>query len=97
MRHAHAHARVQVLGVINLRDERFEFYDPLGGGDISVLNNLRRWLKDFWNYMEVGQNDKEYKKLDDRGSLDLSDWGNYMAPRLPSQTNDVDCGVFVLK
>ena len=76
-----------VLGCINLRDNRFEFYDSknVSQDDNGVFVNLRKWLKEEWQQKKKKQ------------ALDLGDWVDYTAPRCPQQKGNRDCGLFVLK
>jgi len=73
-----------VLAVINMGEKRFEYFDPYHGDGSSYLCLLRRYLQD------------EHK--DKKGAdLDLSEWKDvHWGPKcIPSQTNGVDCGVFL--
>ena len=73
-----------VLGCINIRDKRFEFYDSMNGSGEKVFVNLRRWLQDEWQ-------DKK------KQAIDLEGWTNFTANGCLEQRNGFDCGVFVLK
>ncbi|KAA1082505.1 Smt3-specific protease [Puccinia graminis f. sp. tritici] len=70
-----------VLGVINNRKKRFEYYDSLAGRNSDVLSKLRRYYQDEW----------QAKKSED---VDLTEWSDYQ-PKVPLQSNSSDCGVFV--
>ncbi|KAI9615090.1 hypothetical protein H4Q26_011629 [Puccinia striiformis f. sp. tritici PST-130] len=70
-----------VLGVINNRKKRFEYYDSLGGSGSGVLSKLRRYYQD------------EYQARKDE-DVDLNEWSDYQ-PEVPLQSNSSDCGVFV--
>ncbi|KNF03684.1 hypothetical protein PSTG_03205 [Puccinia striiformis f. sp. tritici PST-78] len=70
-----------VLGVINNRQKRFEYYDSLGGSGSGVLSKLRRYYQD------------EYQAKKDE-DVDLNEWSDYQ-PEVPLQSNSSDCGVFV--
>jgi len=72
-----------VLGCVNLRDKRIEFYDSMNGRSKQHLEVLRRWVKD-----EL----LDKKKVNE----DMSKWTEY-APCPPQQANGFDCGMFVLK
>eukprot|EP01130_Rhizamoeba_saxonica_P002383 TRINITY_DN12196_c0_g1_i1.p1 TRINITY_DN12196_c0_g1~~TRINITY_DN12196_c0_g1_i1.p1 ORF type:complete len:542 (-),score=110.11 TRINITY_DN12196_c0_g1_i1:23-1648(-) len=69
-----------VLGVINFKDQRFEYYDSMNGNPRKHLAVLRRYVRD--------------EHMDKKGSnFDLTGWTNYQ-PRVPQQNNGYDCGVF---
>ncbi|OAV94922.1 hypothetical protein, variant 1 [Puccinia triticina 1-1 BBBD Race 1] len=70
-----------VLGVINIQQKRFEYYDSLGGSNSKVLLKLRRYYKD------------EYQTKNS-DNADLAQWTDYQ-PEVPLQSNSSDCGVFV--
>lgn len=70
-----------VLGVINNRQKRFEYYDSLGGRNPDALRKLRRYYQD----------EHRAKK---QANLALTDWTDYQ-PMVPLQSNSSDCGVFV--
>eukprot|EP01114_Cavostelium_apophysatum_P018007 TRINITY_DN5479_c0_g1_i1.p1 TRINITY_DN5479_c0_g1~~TRINITY_DN5479_c0_g1_i1.p1 ORF type:complete len:615 (-),score=139.27 TRINITY_DN5479_c0_g1_i1:51-1895(-) len=72
------------LGVINMEDKRFEYYDSFGGNNEKCLQLLRRYTAD----------EHKAKKGKD---LDLSDWENYTPKDIPMQKNGYDCGVFMCK
>ena len=74
------------LGLINLRQKRFEFIDSMHGSDGGRLAVLRRYLKD--------------EHQDKKGApLDLGeDWVDISytaADGTPRQTNGFDCGMFM--
>lgn len=73
------------LAVINIRDERFEYYDSMDGrqAGMNVLHNLQKYLSD-----EV----LDKKQV----SLDTMSWEKYI-PHTPQQENGSDCGVFTCK
>jgi len=72
------------LGLINLRQKRFEFIDSMHGSDGGRLAVLRRFLED----------EHKDKKC---APLDLSDWQDviYTIADTPHQTNGFDCGMFM--
>ena len=73
------------LAVVNLLENRFEYFDSLRGGDGGVLANLRRYMKDV--HLE-----KRKDSWDDTGWTDhIWDAGT------PRQRNGFDCGVFMCK
>ncbi|KAL9656639.1 hypothetical protein ABK040_002910 [Willaertia magna] len=76
------------LAIINLRDERFEYYDSMGGKatGTQILKDLERYIQD--------------ESLDKKNvALDTSHWKHYIpGPRhVPQQLNSWDCGVFTCK
>ena len=76
-----------VLGVINLRDKRFEFYDSFRRSPgTEILNNMRRWLSD-----ECRANDVRAAK-----HMNVDHWPDYVPSCIPRQTNSYDCGIFML-
>ena len=71
------------LGVINVRDQRFEYYDSLGGKGVQQLLRMREYL--------IGEGRTYHKK-----ELDLTTWKDYVPYNIPHQVNYTDCGVFTL-
>ncbi|KAG2379559.1 hypothetical protein C9374_006676 [Naegleria lovaniensis] len=73
------------LAVINIRDERFEYYDSMDGVQtgMNVLQNLQKYLSD-----EV----LDKKQV----SFDTMSWRKYV-PHTPQQENGSDCGMFTCK
>ena len=41
----HTHTHTPAVAVINIRHKKFEYYDPMRGGEGMVLDNLRQWLQ----------------------------------------------------
>ena len=75
------------MAVINMRDQRFEYYDALPTDDHSFEQNvfrvLRKWLCE--------------ESLDKRHEeLNLDGWTDYAPMNIPHQKNGYDCGVFAL-
>ena len=40
-----SHTHTPAVAVINIRHKKFEYYDPMRGGEGMVLDNLRQWLQ----------------------------------------------------
>jgi len=81
----HCHGNHWTLAVINLRLQRFEYYDSLRGPPGDVLINLRQWLQD----------ESKDKK---QAPLDLSGWSDVVYKQhTPQQRNGFDCGVFMCR
>nr|XP_023876063.1 ubiquitin-like-specific protease ESD4 [Quercus suber]POE81666.1 ubiquitin-like-specific protease esd4 [Quercus suber] len=72
------------LAVINMKDEKLQYLDSLGGKDTQVLRVLARYFVD-----EV--KDKSGK------DIDLSSWQQEFVEDLPEQKNGFDCGMFMIK
>lgn len=72
------------LAVINIKDEKFQYLDSLGGLDSQVLKVLARYFVD-----EV--KDKSNKVID------ISSWKQELVDDLPEQKNGWDCGMFMIK
>ncbi|KAL5996132.1 hypothetical protein ACLOJK_026205 [Asimina triloba] len=72
------------LAIINVKDEKLQYLDSLGGRDVQVLRVLGRYFVD-----EV--KDKSNKVID------LSSWKQEFVDDLPEQQNGYDCGVFMIK
>ncbi|KAK3264149.1 hypothetical protein CYMTET_27096 [Cymbomonas tetramitiformis] len=72
-----------VMGVINIRQQRIEFYDSLSGVDKLCMRNLQSYILD---------------EFADKGSEDLNTqaWSQEVVHNNPHQTNAIDCGVFML-
>lgn len=69
------------LAVINLKTQRFEYYDSLGSSnDHQCLSRLRRWLQD---------------ESQDKRQLQFSLTDHQ--PKEKSQRNNYDCGVFTAR
>jgi len=67
---------------INLRAERFEYFDSMGNKNPSVLANLRDYIvHEAWAKKQM--------------KLDVSRWGEYQYEDIPQQNNSFDCGIFV--
>ncbi|KNZ50642.1 hypothetical protein VP01_431g16 [Puccinia sorghi] len=67
---------------INLRAERFEYFDSMGNKNPSVLANLRDYIvNEAWAKKQI--------------KLDVSRWGDYYYEDIPQQNNSFDCGIFV--
>ena len=74
------------LAVINMKQQRFEYYDSLRGPPGFVFENLRRWLED--------------ESLDKKGvSLDTTGWTEvvWKQGQTPQQRNSWDCGMFLIR
>ena len=74
------------LAVINMKQQRFEYYDSLRGPPGFVFENLRRWLED--------------ESLDKKGvSLDTTGWTEvvWKQGQTPQQRNSWDCGMFMIR
>ena len=74
------------LAVINVKQQRFEYYDSLRGPPGLVFENLRRWLKD--------------ESLDKKGkSFDTTGWTEvvWKQGQTPQQRNGWDCGMFMIR
>ena len=74
------------LAVVNMRDQRFEYYDSLRGGAGPVLQHLRRWLED-------EHKDKKAGKAFDTSAFTEEVWRK----GTPQQRNGWDCGVFMTR
>ncbi|KAL1543079.1 Ulp1 peptidase [Salvia divinorum] len=72
------------LAVINKKDKKFQYLDPLGGRDSQVLNALAKYFED-----EV--KDKCGK------DINLNSWEKEFVTELPEQLNGFDCGMFMIK
>uniref|UniRef100_A0ACD6AAN7 Uncharacterized protein n=1 Tax=Avena sativa TaxID=4498 RepID=A0ACD6AAN7_AVESA len=72
------------LAVINIRDKKFQYLDSLGFEDIKALEILARYLVD-----EI--KDKNNKQID------VLSWEQEVVKERPSQDNNTDCGMFMLK
>ncbi|XP_077240707.1 ubiquitin-like-specific protease ESD4 [Tasmannia lanceolata] len=72
------------LAVINIKDEKFQYLDSLGGKDTQVLKVLARYFVD-----EV--KDKNGK------DVNVSSWKQEFVHDLPEQLNGYDCGMFMIK
>lgn len=72
------------LGVINVGQQRIEYYDSMGGQRGSFFPILRQYLIDEFRD----------KKKDD---LDIDEWEDICPSDIPHQTNGYDCGMFVCK
>ncbi|GAB2266657.1 hypothetical protein Dimus_001652 [Dionaea muscipula] len=72
------------LGVINKKDQKFQYLDSLGGTDPQVLKVLAKYYVD-----EV----KDKNALD----IDVSSWQVEYVKDLPGQDNQYDCGMFMIK
>jgi sentrin-specific protease 1 len=72
------------LSVINIRDKRVEYYDSMGGKNLTCMKNLKLYIAD------------EYKAKKEGKELDMSDWETYTpGDTIPQQDNIFDCGVFM--
>ncbi|CAN6468104.1 unnamed protein product [Victoria cruziana] len=72
------------LAVINVREQKFQYLDSLGGRDYQVLKLLARYLSD------------EVKDKNDK-VMDFTSWEKEFVADLPEQQNGWDCGVFMIK
>ncbi|KAI3987448.1 hypothetical protein MKX01_042452 [Papaver californicum] len=72
------------LGVINKKEERFQYLDSLRGVDTDVFNVLSTYYLD-----EVKDKSGE--------DIDISTWKFECLEDLPVQENGCDCGMFVIK
>ncbi|KAG9443770.1 hypothetical protein H6P81_015110 [Aristolochia fimbriata] len=72
------------LAVINVKDEKFQYLDSLGGRDSRVLNVLAKYLVD-------EAKDKSNK------DINVSSWEQEFVEDLPEQQNGWDCGMFMIK
>ncbi|KAL5724769.1 Ulp1 peptidase [Ranunculus cassubicifolius] len=72
------------LGIINKKDEKFQYLDSLKGMDAEVLDVLARYYVD-----EVKDKTGE--------DIDVSSWKREYADELPAQKNWSDCGMFMIK
>lgn len=72
------------LGIINKKDQKFQYLDSLKGVDTKVLKILARYIMD-----EV--KDKNGK------CIDVDAWEKEYVVDLPQQKNGSDCGVFMIK
>jgi sentrin-specific protease 1 len=104
----HVHGNHWCLAVINLRNKRFEYYDPLlvtaqtpTQHKISKVSNITtnqggpgQVLQNLRRYVE--DESKEYSNLP---HLDVSGWSDYVpdGKDIPLQGNGFDCGVFMCK
>eukprot|EP00854_Cymbomonas_tetramitiformis_P012207 gene12208-14418_t len=71
-----------VLAVITIMDKRIEYYDSMGGLDITCLPNLRSYITmEFANKCQ---------------NLDAMTWPQVRVRDIPHQQNGIDCGVFML-
>ncbi|XP_020254854.1 ubiquitin-like-specific protease ESD4 isoform X1 [Asparagus officinalis] len=73
-----------VLAIINIKEQKFQYLDSLGGMDKTVLRVLVKYLMD-----EV--KDKSSKQID------AVSWKQETIKNLPLQENGYDCGMFMLK
>jgi len=71
------------LAVINLKAQRFEYYDSLGYSNTQCLPRLRRWLQD-------ESQDKHER------AYSLAEWTDFQQKE-KSQRNNYDCGVFTAR
>jgi hypothetical protein len=73
------------LAIVNIRQQRFEYYDSLQGSQGSVFRHLRQWLQD--------ESKDKHKR-----NLNLSEWKDICyKDGVPIQQNSYDCGVFMCK
>jgi len=72
------------LAIVNFNNKRFEYYDSLGGDNLTCHKALRRYIAD---------EHKDKKKTD----FDFTGWENYTPKDIPHQRNGYDCGVFMCK
>ncbi|KAJ9476805.1 Ubiquitin-like-specific protease 1 [Pseudozyma hubeiensis] len=70
-----------VCGVINMRKQRFEYYDSMGAHNQAAFNLMR-------TYLTEEARDKKKKEIDLRG------WKDVFSDDSPQQENSYDCGVF---
>ncbi|XXG79246.1 hypothetical protein AAC387_Pa09g0359 [Persea americana] len=72
------------LAVVNIKDEKFQYLDSLGGMDSQALKVLARYFAD------------EVKDKSDR-AVNLSSWKQEFVDGLPQQRCGWDCGMFMIK
>ncbi|RWR94173.1 Peptidase C48 [Cinnamomum micranthum f. kanehirae] len=72
------------LAIINIKDEKLQYLDSLGGMDFQVLKALARYFVD------------EVKDKSNR-DVDVSSWKQEFVGELPEQENGWDCGMFMIK
>ncbi|KAH7844628.1 hypothetical protein Vadar_030093 [Vaccinium darrowii] len=72
------------LAVINVKDQKFQYLDSLGGFDTHVLKVLARYFVD-----EVKDKSGDH--------IDVGSWKQEFVEDLPEQENGWDCGVFMIK
>eukprot|EP00889_Picochlorum_renovo_P003502 jgi/Picre1/30532/NNA_005895.t1 len=73
-----------VCAVIDLENERLEYYDSLKGEDSECLTYLAQYLSD------------EFQNKRDEKRLDILEWPKVYHKNIPQQQNGVDCGVFLV-
>lgn len=106
----HMHGNHWCLGVINVADRRFEYYDSLGGSNEALLNHMKKYMRDEAKHF-YGENQEEKsaawkrfittadstKLTKEEITVDtFKEWQNF-SPRpgeIPEQRNGYDCGVF---
>lgn len=79
------------LAVINIEEERYEYYDSMGGEHASVLEHLR----EYWS-AEIAD---KHPDDDDMQALseEVLEWDEaYGGHDTPQQQNGFDCGVFMV-
>ena len=69
------------LATIHFRQQQFQYFDSLGGRNLSCLNRLR-------DYLVAEARDKKQMEYD------ISNWTNHTPKNIPNQENGSDCGVF---
>lgn len=72
------------LAIINVKDQKFQYLDSLGGFDTHVLKVLARYFMD-----EVKDKSGDH--------IDVGSWKQEFVEDLPEQENGWDCGVFMIK
>jgi sentrin-specific protease 1 len=70
--------------VVDVEHHKIEYYDSLGGRNDDLMANVRRYVQD-----EAAENGIPH--------LNMDDWENVAHEEIPTQANDYDCGMFVLK
>ena len=71
------------VAVMDLKNERLEYFDSLGGEDHECLEHLAQYLTD------------EYKNKRAEDRPDVLDWPRTFPKNIPRQRNGWDCGVFL--
>ena len=72
------------LAVFNLKEEKSYYFDSKGGVNVTIMDKLGQYLKD-------EHRDKK------KSELKLSTIKLVRKKNMPQQSNDTDCGIFLLK
>ena len=83
----HVNGNHWTLGIINLKQRRFEYYDSLGGRNPLCLQHMKQWTIDEITAHHPTQ----------VAALDIPSWESLHVTDIPRQNNGSDCGVFTIK